>query len=329
VASKGCGIAVFIIALLAMAPLRDARAASQMDQLHTLIDQLHQTQSDWSNEVHKPAAQYDDAAATRLEMQVNTIRKRIIAFVQTMNPKPPLPPEFNEVIGKATYQFKNAKGWQDYFADVDSFGEAADLAPWLPDPYFNMGLAAEKMHAYSEAIEFYGFYLLAAPNAPDAQDVEQKIGGLKYADQHKDEEFASDYLGLIRDQYWGAYQVWACNNCTPHDYFDMHSLTINPVIANQFTITVNGASLEVTDANSGAVWFRGTPHCISYRMCFAWNWTDARSGRAIGGLINGQPKATCSGRPYNQVLVTPDTVDSRAAGQHTYWQFDKQSSSCN
>jgi len=243
-----------------------------------------------------------------------------------MNPKPPVPPEFNEVFGKATYQFKSAKGWQDYFHTVDAFGEAAELAPWLPDPYFNMGLAAEKMHAYSEAVEWYGFYLLAAPNAPDRQQVEQKIGGLKYADQHKDAEFAADYLALTRDQFWGAYQVWACVNCTPHDYFDLHRLATSAVVADQFTLTPAGENLNITDTNTGTIWFKGTPHCVSYRMCFDWDWIEARSGGAVGGLIG---KGVCAGRSFENFTLALDAVDPRSAGRHTYWEFTKAANGCN
>ena len=66
-ASKGYVIVLFAIALVAIACTGAARVASQMDQLHTLMAQLHQAETDWSNEIHKPVEQYNDAAASRLE----------------------------------------------------------------------------------------------------------------------------------------------------------------------------------------------------------------------------------------------------------------------
>jgi tetratricopeptide (TPR) repeat protein len=316
----------FAVALLMglVAAASPSRAAGQQDQLDALMDQLHQTGTAWSNEVNKPAGQYNNATATQLAAQAQEIRKRIIAFVRTMTAKPPLPADFNEVFGKASYQFKNAKDWQDYFAAAGTFGEAAELAPWLPDVYFNMGLAQEKMHAYGEAIESYGFYLLAAPNAADAKQVEQKIGGLKYADQHKDEEFAADFLSLNRDQFWGAYEVWACDNCVSNDYFN-HTNS-NPLVADQFAVTAVGGSLDVTDTNTGTVWFRGKPRCLSYRMCFDWDWSDARSGRPIGGLIG---KNACGGRSFWVVSLTLDGTDPRKGGPHSYREISKAVSGCN
>lgn len=52
--------------------------------------------------------------------------------------------------------------------------------PWWPEAYFNRGLLLEDRGSYAETVQSLKLYLLAAPNATDATQVQQKIYMLEY-----------------------------------------------------------------------------------------------------------------------------------------------------
>lgn len=116
-----------------------------------------------------------------------TLREKIIAIALTLNPKPATPDAATMAEGAAEYAFTHAKASSDYSDAAKQYEKALLLAPWLAADYFNCGVAHEKAGEDNEAIRSFQLYLLAAPNAGDAQAVKKRIGGLQYA-LHKAEE---------------------------------------------------------------------------------------------------------------------------------------------
>lgn len=110
----------------------------------------------------------------------DALRTRIIQLSLTLDPKPADPPDLLETIGAATYAFKNAQINSGMKEAADLYAKAALEAPWRADLYYNEALALEKARLFDEAIKAYQFYLLAAPNAHDADAVRENIGALKY-----------------------------------------------------------------------------------------------------------------------------------------------------
>lgn len=68
----------------------------------------------------------------------------------------------------------------DFLEAEEYFEKASNLAPWWPDPYFNLGLVQEKIGDYDFATMNLEFYLLAAPDAHDTAAVKQKIYEMEY-----------------------------------------------------------------------------------------------------------------------------------------------------
>jgi tetratricopeptide (TPR) repeat protein len=98
--------------------------------------------------------------------------------------KLPAPPD--EVLrheGRAEAAVRGARSEQDFLNAAAEFRRAARLAPWVASYYYNMGLVYEKAGRTRDARQAYELYLLAAPNARDARDVQRKIAGLEY--QHE------------------------------------------------------------------------------------------------------------------------------------------------
>ena len=109
------------------------------------------------------------------------LREKIIRHVQTMKPAPAVPEEVAGHEGAAEYAFKSAKNESDFLDAAKEYEKALLIAPWLAIDYFNCGVAYEKAGQFKNAIIQFNLYLMAAPDAQDANAVRKRIGGLEYA----------------------------------------------------------------------------------------------------------------------------------------------------
>ncbi len=114
----------------------------------------------------------------------NALREKIIKHVRSMRQAPRTPEEVDELIGQAKYVFKHAKTQEDYLGAVEAYKKIVNIAPWVGDNYFNLGVAQEQAGQLNDAIASFKLYLLASPDAKDAREVRERIGGLKYAVEH-------------------------------------------------------------------------------------------------------------------------------------------------
>jgi tetratricopeptide (TPR) repeat protein len=142
----------------------NAPAASTRDRLQQLTAQLQQSPGD------------------------QALREKIIALALTLNPKPATPDGATMAEGAAEYVSKNAKTTSDYSDAAKQYEKALLLAPWLAADYFDCGVAHEKAGETNDAIRNFKLYLLAAPNADDAQAIKKRVGGLQYAAQKTEDE---------------------------------------------------------------------------------------------------------------------------------------------
>jgi len=105
----------------------------------------------------------------------STLREKIIGFVQTMKPAPALPQEAQDEMAKGNDLVKQATQQEALRNALACFERAALVAPWWPDAYYNLASVQEKREKLDDARASLGFYLLAAPNATDAETVRKKI----------------------------------------------------------------------------------------------------------------------------------------------------------
>jgi hypothetical protein len=181
--------ALFVLAIIFCRPA-GAQQSSSFDELKTETIQLQQNPAD------------------------DGLRTKIIQLAAGLDMKPATPPDMDELIGKAKFILSQANSDADYAAAGDAFVQASLLAPWVPENYSNAGVAYEKAKRYSDAIRFFQFYLLAAPNAPDAKAAREHIGGLQYAiqkaasDRAAAEAAAQQKQEAIRDLNG----YWACQS---------------------------------------------------------------------------------------------------------------------
>lgn len=69
---------------------------------------------------------------------------------------------------------------------VKEFQKAIDLVPNWPDPYYNLGMAQDKIERYDDAIRNFTSYLELAPQANDAAQVKQLINKIEYKKEKAD-----------------------------------------------------------------------------------------------------------------------------------------------
>jgi len=109
------------------------------------------------------------------------LREKIIKQVQTMKPTPGVSMEAEKFEGRAEFAVRNAKSQSDFLDAAKEYEKALLIAPWLAIDYFNCGVAYEKAGQFNKAIAQFNLYLVAAPDAQDANTVRKRIGGLEYA----------------------------------------------------------------------------------------------------------------------------------------------------
>jgi tetratricopeptide (TPR) repeat protein len=109
------------------------------------------------------------------------LRKKIIKLALTMRPAPSVSQTALEAEGAAEYAFQAASSKDDYDAAAKLYEKALLAAPWSAEYYLNLAVCREKAEEYDKAITNYNFYILAAPDAKDRDDVLKKIGAMKYA----------------------------------------------------------------------------------------------------------------------------------------------------
>ena len=106
-----------------------------------------------------------------------------VALAQTSAPAAtpaPLAPEAQEALKKGVI----AAQQQEWDIAIQSFQEARKSAPDAPVLFYNLGLAESKIPGRElRAIAWFGAYLAAAPNAPNAAAVNDAIVGLQIKNQ--------------------------------------------------------------------------------------------------------------------------------------------------
>jgi tetratricopeptide (TPR) repeat protein len=121
------------------------------------------------------------------------MRATLLAFVLTLAALPawaqtsapaatpaPLPPEAQDALKKGVI----AAQQQDYLQAIRYFQDARKIAPDDPEIYKDLGLAESKIPGRElRAIAWFGAYLAAAPNAPNAAAVKDQIDVLDVKSQ--------------------------------------------------------------------------------------------------------------------------------------------------
>ncbi|MFH1093712.1 MAG: tetratricopeptide repeat protein [Candidatus Omnitrophota bacterium] len=105
---------------------------------------------------------------------------RVIGIYRALKPAPVISEEARKQASYGKAALDLAKDESGYFNAVQEYQKAIRLAPWWVDLYINTALIMEKAGLYTEAVEYLNLYLLAAPEAQDAEKVRAKLYELEY-----------------------------------------------------------------------------------------------------------------------------------------------------
>ena len=104
-----------------------------------------------------------------------TLREKIIKVAQSIKPAPTVPEEARRLFVQGNSAFKDAKSAQEFDRTIALYRDASIRAPWWADVYFNLAKAYEQRQSYGDSIAALKLYLQAAPKAPDAREVQDRI----------------------------------------------------------------------------------------------------------------------------------------------------------
>lgn len=105
------------------------------------------------------------------------LRESIINLAQKLRPAPAVPEDAKRYMGRGTAAVEIAKTLEDFKTAAAEFKQALRAAPWIASGYYNLALVLEKSGDFQAAMRNFKLYLLAAPGAADAQQVEARIYG--------------------------------------------------------------------------------------------------------------------------------------------------------
>lgn len=88
---------------------------------------------------------------------------------------PPIPESARQAMAQGNAAFAAARSRSGLAGARDAYTSAIDAAPWWAAPYFNLGVTYLQLRDHRRAADCFDLYLLAAPNAPDAATVRQKL----------------------------------------------------------------------------------------------------------------------------------------------------------
>lgn len=114
---------------------------------------------------------------------VDSLRESLIRVAAKLNPPPPVPEEAKRHLAYALAAIEEGKTSGDASKLNDAVNQLSQVlrdAPWRPEAYYNLGMVLEQQKQYGEAARNLKLYLMAAPNAQDAEAVQQKIYQLEY-----------------------------------------------------------------------------------------------------------------------------------------------------
>jgi tetratricopeptide (TPR) repeat protein len=140
---------VFTLTFLVLAA--SAFAQSTREQLDEMVQQLQNSPND------------------------TALREKIIKIAQEINPRPAVTETVDRHMARGSAGVRTAAKPSDFKDAAREFDQAALIAPWHGDAYYNAGIAYSKAGDHSSAISKFKLYLLTAPSALDQKDARAKI----------------------------------------------------------------------------------------------------------------------------------------------------------
>jgi tetratricopeptide (TPR) repeat protein len=171
----------------------------------------------------------------------------IVRMARSLRPLPAVPREAKDEMTKGMAAFKFAKRPDDFAVAESHFARASYLAPWLPEPYYNLALSQERgayakgqQYKFHAAKDSLGKYLVATSDPKDIQTGKQKMAELELQIKRYD-DFADEVNAGVKAYnkgptgYMEAARHWrrAIEMCPDHQEADRVYYNLGDVSMNQ------------------------------------------------------------------------------------------------
>ncbi len=216
------------------------------------------------------------------------LRGKIFALAQRLDPPPAPAEEAERHVIRGQMAFKTAKSTEEYSEAAKEFKQATLLAPWWPDPYFNLGLAQAQAGKLDEAVASLKSYVLGAPNAPDVKEVKTKIVELEYTKEQ----------AVRRIQGWqGLYRITQSES----QYLEHMVQCGTPEIVRKFNMqpSLHKMPLELVIGSVDMATKQTTGRLLRSSMDDGW-----------AGTVNDMGIVLHAGSPSENVIEIKRTADS-------------------
>jgi len=107
------------------------------------------------------------------------LREKLLKLAAKERTLPDVPQEARRHAVRAETFVKIAQAGADYRLAVSEYQQAVSIAPWWADAYRDLGYAQERVGEHKAAMRNLKLYLAGAPNASDAQTVQDRIYALE------------------------------------------------------------------------------------------------------------------------------------------------------
>lgn len=125
--------------------------------------------------------------AFQLYMEASTKRgldsdmlKRVMKLYRGLDPPPAISEEARKRAVFGMTAAKDSKDSQGFDQAIEEYRKAIELAPWWGDLYYNLALVQEQRGNFRQAAGSLKLYLVASPNDPQTQLIQNKIYELEY-----------------------------------------------------------------------------------------------------------------------------------------------------
>lgn len=214
------------------------------------------------------------------------LREKIIAVAKKLDPPPAISEEAKRFMVRGKTLLEHAKNEQEAAQAVQELEKASVIAPWWSDLYFNLGIACEAAAQYEKALRNFNLYLQAAPDAPEAEQVKEKIYSIEVlAEKARTEEEKKSKLENLKG-------LWA-------------SRTPDSSVVRQYTVSLDsdrikidwsftGSSLDKMESTAnfiGKYWFEGTLKDDTISGTYYKDMTGWTGGRVFSYPFTGQINA--------------------------------------
>lgn len=236
------------------------------------------------------------------------LREAIIRLALRLRPTPTVPEDARRYMARAMAAVEIAKTPEDLKRAAAEFQQVLLAAPWLANGYHNLAVLQEKSGDFQAAMRNFKFYLLAAPQSADAEQIRSRIYALEFKAQRQQEEAATGEKQRLARQREEEERS-ARQGQIAGDWYDGDP-TQEGAIRYQVTMAGNSVEIRPTWMYVRESNYAQSPSWVPYRSASAPPvWRGTMGGLTITGTFYGDNSYFNGGSSFTRPMsgsVSPD-----------------------